>query len=58
MEEETMPTTTRQLAVSLPDGRPNLAVGADTYSIVLTGADTANKYAFIVFKKPLPLVVV
>lgn len=46
-EEETMPTTTRQLAVSLPTGRPNLAVGADTYSIVLTGADTANKYAFI-----------
>jgi mannose-6-phosphate isomerase-like protein (cupin superfamily) len=35
------------LAVSLPAGRPNYAVGSDTYSIVLTGGDTAEAYAFI-----------
>lgn len=52
-EEESMPTTSRQLAVSLPDKRPNYAVGADTYTIVLTGADTADKYAFIDMHVPL-----
>jgi len=46
-EDEPIPTTTRQLAVSLPDKRPNYAVGSDTYAIVLTGEDTTGKYAFI-----------
>jgi len=52
-EEKTMaeikafPTTTRQLAVSLPAERTNVCVGADTYSIVLKGTDMDDKFSFI-----------
>jgi len=46
-DEKPIPTTTRQLAVSLPAGRPNFGIGADTYSIVMTGPDTNGAYAFI-----------
>ncbi len=42
-----LPTTTRRLAVSVPAQRLNYAVGADTYSFVMTGKDTAGAYAFI-----------
>jgi mannose-6-phosphate isomerase-like protein (cupin superfamily) len=42
-----MPTTTRQLAVSLPGERLNVCVGADTYSIILTGSQTNEAYALI-----------
>jgi hypothetical protein len=46
-EINTFPTTTRQLAVSLPSERTNVCVGADTYSIVLKGTDTDDKFSFI-----------
>lgn len=45
--EKPSETTKRPLAVSMPAERRNYAVGADTYSIVLTGSDTAGAYAFI-----------
>lgn len=47
LENESIPTTTRQLAVSLPEKRPNYAVGSDTYALVINGSDTNDKYAFI-----------
>jgi mannose-6-phosphate isomerase-like protein (cupin superfamily) len=46
-DRESIPTTTRSLAVSIPAKRPNYVVGSDTYSIVLTGKDTAGAYALI-----------
>jgi mannose-6-phosphate isomerase-like protein (cupin superfamily) len=46
-DKDSLPTTTRRLAVSAPAQRPNYAVGADTYSFVMTGKDTAGAYAFI-----------
>lgn len=46
-DQQPTPTTTRKLAISQPSERPNYAVGPDTYSIVLTGKDTAGAYAFI-----------
>jgi mannose-6-phosphate isomerase-like protein (cupin superfamily) len=46
-DSQTLPTTTRRLAVSLPADRTNLCVGADTYSIVIKGSDTDEKLAFI-----------
>jgi len=46
-DDKTFPTTTRQLAVSLPAERTNVCVGADTYSIVLKGTDTDDKFSFI-----------
>jgi mannose-6-phosphate isomerase-like protein (cupin superfamily) len=47
MVDNTFPTTTRQLAVSLPAERTNVCIGADTYSIVLKGTDTNDKFSFI-----------
>jgi mannose-6-phosphate isomerase-like protein (cupin superfamily) len=44
---KTFPTTTRQLAVSLPAERTNVCVGADTYSIILKGTDTNDKFSLI-----------
>jgi len=41
------PTTTRKLAVSLPTERTNVSIGADTYSIVVSGSDTDEKLSFI-----------
>jgi mannose-6-phosphate isomerase-like protein (cupin superfamily) len=46
-DDKTFPTTTRQLAVSLPAERTSVCVGADTYSIVLEGTDTDDKFSFI-----------
>jgi mannose-6-phosphate isomerase-like protein (cupin superfamily) len=46
-EINTFPTTSRQLAVSLPSERTNVCVGADTYSIVFKGTDTNDKFSFI-----------
>src|ERR1700733_11558914 len=46
-DSQTLPTTPRRLAVSLPADRTNLCVGADTYSIVIKGSDTDEKLAFI-----------
>jgi mannose-6-phosphate isomerase-like protein (cupin superfamily) len=46
-DDKTFPTTTRQLAVSLPAGRTNICVGADTCSIVLGGTDTDDKFSFM-----------
>jgi mannose-6-phosphate isomerase-like protein (cupin superfamily) len=44
---ESTPTTTRKLAVSMPAGRTNVCIGADTYSIVLGGSETDEKLSFI-----------
>jgi mannose-6-phosphate isomerase-like protein (cupin superfamily) len=46
-DEKPIPTASRRLAVSLPRERPNFGVGADTYSIVMTGQETNGAYAFI-----------
>ncbi len=46
-EAKAIPTTTRPLAVSLPTDRPNVCVGADTYSIVMKGSDTNENFALI-----------
>jgi mannose-6-phosphate isomerase-like protein (cupin superfamily) len=46
-DDKTFPNTTRQLAVSLPAERTNVCVGADTYSIVLKGTDTDDKFSFM-----------
>ncbi|MBB5055840.1 quercetin dioxygenase-like cupin family protein [Granulicella aggregans] len=37
----------RQLTVSLPDERVNVCIGSGTYSIVIKGADTAERFAMI-----------
>jgi mannose-6-phosphate isomerase-like protein (cupin superfamily) len=41
------PTTARKLAVSRPTERTNVCIGADTYSIVISGSDTNEKLSFI-----------
>jgi mannose-6-phosphate isomerase-like protein (cupin superfamily) len=46
-ESRTFPTTTRPLAVSLPEDRVNVCVGADTYSILVEGSQTEEKLAVI-----------
>ena len=40
-------TTNRKLAVSLPTERTNVCIGADTYSIVVSGSETDEKLSFI-----------
>jgi mannose-6-phosphate isomerase-like protein (cupin superfamily) len=45
-------TTTRPLAVSLPKDRANVCIGADTYSLILTGSDTSGKLALMDFWIP------
>jgi mannose-6-phosphate isomerase-like protein (cupin superfamily) len=45
--QESLPPSTRPLAVSIPANRPNYVIGSDTYSFVLTGKETAGAYAFI-----------
>jgi mannose-6-phosphate isomerase-like protein (cupin superfamily) len=47
VDDKTSPTTKHQLVVSLPVERTNVCVGADTYSIVLRGADTDDKFSFM-----------
>jgi mannose-6-phosphate isomerase-like protein (cupin superfamily) len=47
VDDKTFPTTTRQLGVSLPAERTNVCVGADTYSIVIQGTDTDDKFSFM-----------
>jgi mannose-6-phosphate isomerase-like protein (cupin superfamily) len=51
-ETKTIPTTSRPLVVSLPKDRPNVCVGADTYSIVLKGSDTNEKLSIMDFLIP------
>jgi mannose-6-phosphate isomerase-like protein (cupin superfamily) len=52
LETQTIPTTSRPLAVSLPNDRPNVCVGADTYSIILKGSDTNEKLSIMDFLIP------
>lgn len=51
-EAKTIPTTSRSLAVSLPKDRPNVCVGADTYSMVLNGSETNERLAIMDFLIP------
>jgi len=44
---DTVPSTTRKLAVSLPADRLNVCVGADTYSIILEGRATDERFSVI-----------
>ena len=37
----------RQLKVSLPDERVNVCIGSGTYSIVIAGSDTAERFSMI-----------
>src|SRR5450756_297350 len=46
-EMESILTTDRKLVVSMPEDRTNVCVGIDTYSIVVKGADTKERFAFI-----------
>jgi mannose-6-phosphate isomerase-like protein (cupin superfamily) len=47
-----VPTTSRPLAISLPKDRPNVCVGADTYSIILQGLETDEKLSIMDFLVP------
>jgi mannose-6-phosphate isomerase-like protein (cupin superfamily) len=40
-------TDGRQLKVSLPDERVNVGIGSGTYSIVIRGSDTGDRFAMI-----------
>jgi mannose-6-phosphate isomerase-like protein (cupin superfamily) len=51
-DSKTTPTTSRPLAVSLPKDRPNICIGADTYSIIIKGSDTNEKLAIMDFFIP------
>lgn len=44
---------TRRLAVSPLDGGTSYGVSGDTYTILLTGADTAGRYALIHMRVPV-----